>query len=610
MNDLNQLDNFFMGPKRERDRRAGSKLLSRIRDWFPSKEQFYYLPRVLSRHERLIIMSLTAIALFSLLAIPISAHYHNTTEVPADGGSWTEAIVGAPQHINPLLLQANDADSDLTNLIFAGLLRYDRNGKLVPDLAESYAVSDDGLEYTFKLRPNLRWHDGQALTADDVVFTILTAQNADDGSTQRLNWQGVETAKKDDRTVSFRLKNRYAQFLSNTTLGILPKHIWENTKASNFSLSDNNLKPIGAGPYKFSKNRRDSTGAIKSIDLIAFDAYAAGRPHVDRLTFQFYDSEQSAVAAYNKGDVEGLSFVSAQQLNSLHLKNQLTIHDLRLPRYFGVFFNQNQNKQLADKKVRLALNYATNKNEIIKKILDGKGTIVDSPLLPGIIDIPDSDTKYGFDIEKAKSLLDDAGWSVGSDGVRTKTFSAKGGSAPGGKAETLPLEIKITTSSWPELAAVGNLLKTQWEAVGAKVTVTTLSVPEVQQAIKDRNYAALLFGEVLGLDPDPFSFWHSSQKKDPGLNLALYDNKDADKILENGRQIMDPANRKAQYAKLQNIIINDAPVVFLYSPDYLYALPDKIHYTGGTIIAVPSNRFDTVHEWYIDTERKKKPSTM
>ena len=341
MNDLNQLDNFFMGPKRERERDA----------WFPFKEPFYYLPRVLSRNERFVIIGLTVIALFSLLAIPISAYYHDTTKVPAYGGSWSEAIVGAPQHINPLLLQANDADSDLANLIFAGLLRYDRDGALVPDLAESYTVSDDGLEYIFKLRPDLRWHDGQALTAEDVVFTILAAQNTDYGSTQRLNWQGVEIAKVDDLTVSFRLKNRYAQFLSNTTLGILPKHIWENIKASNFSLSDNNLRPIGAGPYKFSKIRRDSTGMITSIDLIAFDDHAASRPYIDRITFQFYDSESASVNAYDNGKVEGLSFVSAREINALHLKQQLEIRNLHLPRYFGVFFNQSKNKQLADQKV-------------------------------------------------------------------------------------------------------------------------------------------------------------------------------------------------------------------------------------------------------------------
>ena len=604
MNDLNQLDNFFTGPNRERDRRAKNKFLGRIKNWIPSKEQFYYLPRVLSRNERFVIICLTAITIFSLLAIPISAHYRNTSEVAAYGGSWSEAVVGAPQHINPLLLQANDTDSDLSKLIFSGLLRYGRDGALTPDLAESYTVSDDGLEYTFILKSDLRWHDGRALTTDDVVFTILTAQNTDNESTQRMNWQGVDVIKKDDRTVSFRLKNRYAQFLSNTTLGIIPKHLWENVKASNFSLSENNLKPIGAGPYKFSKIRRDSTGAIKSIDLIAFDSYAKGRPYIDRITFQFYDSESASVSAYDKGEVEGLSFVSAQRLTTLNLQKRLEIHELHLPRYFGVFFNQSKSIQLSDKKVRSALNYATNKKEIVDSILNGNGTIVDSPLLPGIIDIPNSTTTQAFDIEKAKSLLEEAGWKF-TDGqtVRTKTFKAKDKNS---KDETLKLEVEITTSSWPELAAAANILKSQWEKIGTRVTITTLSAPEIQQAIKNRDYSALLFGEVLGLDPDPFSFWHSSQKKDPGLNLALYDNKDADKILENARQIMDPTKRKEQYAKLQNIIINDVPMVFLYSPTYLYAQPKKIHYTGGSIIAVPSNRFDTVNEWYIDTQRKKK----
>ena len=614
MNDLNQLDNFFMGPPRDRGGRSGKRWLAwlaRIRDFFPTKEQFFYLPRVLSQKERFVISGLLVIALGSLVAIPISAHYQDTVAAADYVGSWSEAVVGSPQHINPLLLQANDADSDLTNLVFAGLMRYDRGGKLVPDLAESYTVSDDGLLYTFKLKPNLRWHDGQELTADDVLFTIITAQNADYGSPQRVNWQGVDVTKQDDSTITFRLKNRYAQFLSNATLGILPRHLWENTKATNFSLSENNLKPVGAGPYKFSNIKRDTLGNIRSLELISFDKYAGGRPYIERIAFRFYDSEQAAVDGYNKGKTEGLSSVSALQLDTLRLKKKLSIVHFKLPRYFGVFFNQNRSQALADKNVRLALNHATDKQAILKGALNGNGLAVDSPLLPGIIDIPSASCVYAFDPEKANALLDKAGWKYEQDSkVRTKEVK----SSDNKTTQKAKLEISITTSSWPELVAVANILKTQWESVGASVAITNLSVPEVQQAIKERDYDALLFGEVLGLDPDPFSFWHSSQKKDPGLNLALYDDREADKILEDARQIMDPAMRQARYSQLQKIIIDDAPVVFLYSPDYLYILPKKIHRDNGSgILAMPAHRFDTVHEWYIDTRRTAKgsaPSTL
>lgn len=569
MNESNQLDNFFMGPQKERDKRL---------KFFPSKEQFYYLPKVLSRAERHLITGLGLVALLALIAIPVSAFYHGTVTAPQHGGSWSEAMIGLPQHINPLLLQANDVDSDLSGLIYAGLLRYDQKGNLVPELAESYEMSDDGLQYTFKLKDGLRWHDGQSLNADDVVYTIMTAQNSDYGSTQRINWQGVDVSKKDDLTVIFKLKNRYAQFINNATIGILPKHIWGNIKSSNFSLSDANLKPIGAGPYKFSKIRRDTLGNIRSVELVAFDKYTGSEAYIDKITFDFYDSEQSAINAFNNGDVQGISSVSAQKLDTLQGTN-FVIHHLHLPRYFALFFNQSRSKALSDQKVRQALNYATDKKSILQNILKGNGTVADSPLLPGIINIPDSSDKYPFDLEKAKKLL---------AGVKE------------------PLEIEITTSSWPELTAVANLLKTQWEQVGVRVTIKALSVPEVQQSIKDRDYTSLLFGEVLGLDPDPFSFWHSSQKHDPGLNLALYDSNTADKLLEDARQTLDPDQRKLRYDQLQKLIVNDAPAVFLYSPDYLYIQPKNIKNDNSHIIAVPSARFDEIQEWYIDTQRKKR----
>ncbi len=165
------------------------------------------------------------------------------------------------------------------------------------------------------------------------------------------------------------------------------------------------------------------------------------------------------------------------------------------------------------------------------------------------------------------------------------------------------MEIKITTSDWPELIAVGNEIKKQWEAVGAEVLLEVLPLPELQQAIKSREYDALLFGEVLALNPDPFSFWHSSQKRDPGLNLALYDNKDVDKLLEDARQILDDSARLSKYDDFQKIIVKDIPVIFLYSPDYLYAQPIKIKGNETTLISVPSDRFDTVNKWYIKTKR-------
>lgn len=562
-------------------------------------------------------MVLFLIVLASVISMPIAAYYHFTKSAPDYGGSLTEGLIGAPKHLNPLLAQSNDADKDLSALIYSGLVKYDSNGKIAGDLTESYQISDDGLTYIFKLKDNLRWHDGQPLTADDVVFTILTAQNADYGSSQRIMWQGVDASKTDDRTVVFKLKNKYAQFIGNATLGILPKHIWENIKPASFGLSEFNLKPIGSGPYKFSKIRRDTFGNIKSFELAVFDKYHGGRSYISKLTFKFYPSETDLLGGYNNNEIEGLGSISAQNLNSIRFLGQLRVKKLSLPRYFAVFFNQNRSKQLSDKNVRLALSHAINKRGVLEKILSGQGTIVDSSMMPGIIEVTDGAVKYEFNIELANKTLDDAGWKYpittetqnktenGKEKIREKAPPPPKNrkDKPG---EPLKLEIRLTTSDWPELVAVADEIKKQWEAIGARVLVEILPLPELQQAIKSREYDALLFGEVLALDPDPFSFWHSSQKRDPGLNLALYDNKDADKMLEDARQTLDRSARLSKYDDFQKIVAKDIPAIFLYSPDYLYAQPAKIKGNDTALISVPSDRFDTISNWYIDTRRVRK----
>ncbi|MEK7153956.1 MAG: ABC transporter substrate-binding protein, partial [Patescibacteria group bacterium] len=360
---------------------------------------------------------------------------------------------------------------------------------------------------------------------------------------------------------------------------------------------------------KFSKIKRDSLGNVKSFELEAFDKYFAGKPYISKIVFKFYASDDELISAYNGSDIDGIGSVSPQKINSIRFLGQLKIKKLKLPRYFAVFFNQNQSKQLSDKNVRIALSYATDKKEILKEILSDNGTIVDSPMLPGIIDIPDDAEKYNFDPEKAKKVLDDAGWKFSENppaggGVREKAAPpAKKGATP---AEPTKLEIRLTTSNWPELTLVADQVKKQWEAAGARVNVETLDLSELQQVIRDRDYEALLFGEVLGLDPDPLSFWHSSQKRDPGLNLALYDNKDADKLLEDARLTQDKSARLSKYDDFQKIVAKDVPAIFLYSPDYLYAQPAKIKNNNTSIVLTPSDRFATVNQWYIDTKRIRR----
>lgn len=584
-----QLDDFFMQPDNPKiPGRQGIK--ESLRNGLGLRARIRLLPKVLSLGERYIIGALLIVAAGAILAIPITSYFHFTTAVADKGGSFSEGLLGEPRLINPLLPPATDSDRDIATLVYSGLLKHNEEGKLVPDLAKSYEISSDGLNYTVYLKREAFWQDGKPVTADDVIFTVETAQNPDYGSSQRISWQGVEVEKIDDYALMFKLKNKYAQFLNNFTLGIIPKHLWQDVKPISFSLSELNLKPIGSGPYKFDKLRKDRLGRIISYELKANDKYHDGQPNIDRIELKFYASEDELIDAYNRNEVESLSIISAQNIKRLKYKGRISTKQIKLPRYFGLFFNQNKSAPLANKNVRLAMSYATDKPALLRDILDGNGVIVDSPMIGGILDINSAVRKYEFNQEEARKVLAADGWKMPEGGTVLEKGKNK-------------LSFKITTSTWPELVAVAEQIRDQWKPIGAEVTIEALPISQLQASIKERNYDILLFGEILNIDPDPFSLWHSSQKRDPGLNLALYDNKTADSLLEEARQTLNILERMQKYDDFQKIAIEDIPAIFLYSPYYLYGQSKDIKGMETNIISMPADRFSNIGSWYIDTKR-------
>lgn len=571
-----------------------------IRKW-PSWPQWKKLPSLLSKKERCFVLGFLLLIIISLTTWCIVYRLNYTTLVPVYGGDYIEGIIGSPQYVNPVLCQTNDVDQDISELIFSGLMKLDSAGKLVPDLAERYAIGENGKIYDFFLRKNVVWHDGRAFNADDVVFTIQIIQNSEYRSPLMFNWSGVEIEKIDEWTVRFKLQNAYSPFLYNNTVGIMPKHIWENISPPEFFLTENNLKPIGTGPYKFKKFEKDKRGSVKALYLDNNKNYYLGKPYIKNVTLKFYVNEENLIEAYNNKEVDGLSFISAQNTTQLMgYKRKLNIYRLKLPRYFAVFFNQSKSSVLSDETVRLALNYATDKQEIIEKILEGEGVQINSPIPSGAFGHTSETKLYEFALEHANNLLDTADWQKNEEtGIREKVI--KRGEDPA------IFQITLITTEWPEFEQVAGILQEQWSKLGAKIETEILSIAEIQQDyIRPREYQALLFGEVLGFEPDPFAFWHSTQKRDPGLNLALYHNKSADKLLEESRKTFDQEKRKEKYEEFQKLVVEDVPVVFLYNPYYLYPVSKKIKGIEIENIPIPSKRFSGIENWYIKTDRIKK----
>jgi peptide/nickel transport system substrate-binding protein len=517
----------------------------------------------------------------------------STRVIPKAGGEYTEGVASQPRYVNPILSQTSGADADLVELIYSGLFSYDATGKLVKRLAGEYTVSPDGMLYTVTLRSGVKWHDGEELTADDVLYTIQAIQNPAYKSPLRSSWLSVDAAALDRYTVTFSLKKPYFGFLESLTVGILPKHIWENITPENFFLADYNLSPVGSGPYSFYGSEKDSSGNMLSYELRAWNSYFDGTPYISKIIFHFYPDETALIDAYNRKEIMGINSVMPENLSKLEEHKSARVYEINIPRIFAVFFNTTKNIALASDEVREAFSYATDRETIIREVLYGKGQAAFDPFLPFMAGYASDLSVPSFDIQKANALLDEHGWVRGADGIR-----AKGNAV---------LEMELTVPDWPELSRTAILLQSQWGQVGARVTINTLGAADLQQnAIRPREYQALLFGEAAMLDSDPYSFWHSSQKRDPGLNLALFDNKAADEILASLREEGDFEKQREKYRAFQEILLKENPAVFLYSPTYLYVVNSAVKGIDIQNVDVAHFRLSNVKDWFINTKRVKK----
>lgn len=552
-----------------------------------------------SHRQKIIFIGLSLLLLVSVGGAIYLLNERILVDTANKGGYLIEGVLGTPRYINPLLA-TSDADRDLTALIYSGLLRATGDGKLIPDLASDYSVSNNGLVYTFNLKKNLTWHDGEPITIDDVIFTVLRAQDQGLKSSKRANWEGVLVEKSGANQVKFVLKKPYSSFLDNLTMGILPKHIWKNISTENFYLSNFNINPIGSGPYKVAGVKKTAEGIPSTYYLTPFSNFALGQALISNLQINFYSNSKELLDAYRYNNIESMASVGPESVLVVSNSNSQIIKS-HLPRIFAVFFNQNQAKVFANKEVRQALNLAIDRNRIITDVLKGYGTAISGPIPPGCLGYKEQ--IITTDITKAKEILTKAGWRMGKDGVLEKVVISGSKKKPVEKV-TDRLEFTLITANTSELKRAADLVAADWSKLGAKVKVSVFEPGDLHQnVIRPRKFDAILFGEVVSRNTDPFPFWHSSQRQDPGLNIAMYANKKVDKYLEDARTTTDEAKRLINYDKFQNEIASDIPAVFLYSPDFLYILPTKVKGVKIPTITTPAERFLSIYKWYINHER-------
>lgn len=609
---------------------------------FPHWRQLKYFFRILSKPEKQIVRYSFYILIISAIALGGTFASERVESAPRNGGEYTEALVGAPRYVNPILAQTNDVDMDISRLIFSGLMKYDDN-KLMPDLAAGYEMSEDQKVYTFTFRDNIKWHDGEPFTVDDVIFTLRSIQDQQYDSPLYRSLQTVEFEKIEENKIQFTLENPFTPFPTLLTFGILPEHLWGSIPSQNAKLAELNIKPVGTGSWQFHSFKRDREGNIKSYTLERFDDYYDKKPYIETLTFKFFTTFQEALLALNSKTVEGISYLPKSLTEDIE-NSKAEIKLLQLPQVTAVFFNQSKNEALKEDAVRKALSYSVDKKRVLNEALKQEGKIIHGPILPGFLGYTDEIEKYELDITKANELLEEAGYekidvekfkeietarlkaeyeaaqeeqttqentdetspetTTGDQGVQEITVEIETGQQTFFRANGDDvLKITLTTVNSPENVSAAQIVKESWEKIGVNVTLSIVSAERIQkEIIQTRNYEALVYGEILGYDPDPFPFWHSTQINDPGLNLALFSDKKADQLIIEARQTNDDVKRAEYYKEFQSIVADAAPAVFLYSPTYPYILPEKIQGFTSQPLIVGSDRFDNISDWFIKTK--------
>lgn len=567
-----------------------------------------YLPHILPPQEKKLFGLLIGIAVLAGGGLAVRGYIRVTHPVPGIGGSYTEGMIGSPRVINPLYL-SRDTDRDIARLVFSGLVTYDGDGNVVPDLAERYTVSPDGKVYTIFLRKDIQWHDDKPLTADDVVFTIGRIQNPQYKSPARANWQGVDAQKIDDATIRFTLRTPYAPFIENLTQGIIPKHLWENISPAEMLLHDLNTHPIGSGPYSFSRFKATAEGAMLWFALTRNSHYYREGPYLQNITFLFFNTEDEIIASIHKGEIDGFGPISSDRAGDTN-PTQGQVFSIATPRIFSIFFNQRIAPNLANAAVREAIARAIDKNKIAREGAGGGAIALDSILPPFQKSAAAGAIAPAYDPDRARALLDADGWrDTDTDGVRDKKIRDTKKKLVG-----TPLHFILTTGDSPDLAHVAELIKTMLADVGISIDIQKKPFAELEiETLRPRAFEILLFGQVYGYEPDPFAFWHSSQIKDPGLNIALFADKKADQILEDARHATDRVARNQKYQEFSRIAARAIPALPLYTQLYLYLLPRDMQFSGDrgakeesapfSRITLPADRFNEINRWYRVTSR-------
>lgn len=539
-----------------------------------------------------VVFTLVVVALLLLIQQPSG---NPTLPEPGRGGIYTEALVGAFGRLNPLFDLNNPADRDVDRLLFSSLIKFDSRGVPYPDLAESWGVSPDGIIYNVTLRANASWHDGMPVTSDDVLFTLslLRSEYSAFPDDVRAMWDLVEITRLDEKNIKFVLPEPFVPFLDYLTFGVLPKHLLETVAADQLLNADFNFAPVGSGPYRFDRLMVED-GQITGVVLTLWENYYSQAPFVEQIVFRYYTEAGTALAAYEEGEVLGISRVSADILQPALDEPNLSFYSSRMPNLTMVLFDLGNNELpfFQDRRVRRALMLGLNRQWMVDRILQGQAVVADSPLLRYTWAYYEGVEHLAYDPDAAIALLRDAGYTLPADGtVRVK--------------DDVPLSFTLVHPDDNLHTQLAQHIQENWAAIGADVTLRAVSY----EALLDSYLAPRAFEAALvdldlsrSYDPDPYPFWHQAEATG-GQNYSRWDNRTASEYIEQARVLADPEVRLRLYRNFQVIFARDLPALPLFTPVYSYAVDQRVLGVQVAPLFEPADRFNGIASWYLVTRR-------
>jgi peptide/nickel transport system substrate-binding protein len=511
---------------------------------------------------------------------------------PALGGTYVEGVAGVPQYLNPVIA-ATDVDEDVVRLTFSGLTRYDQSGAIVPDLAAAFRTESSGRVWTFDIRQDATWHDGQPVSADDVVYTVKLLQDRGYVGPYSDAFRGVSVERVDSRTVRFTLPDVYGPFADSTTVPLLPAHILGSVPYAELARQTFNLRPVGTGPFRVTELEPRQIVLSRNDDFYRARP-ARSRPYLDRVVLRFYPDSAAALLALSRGELDGVAGLASQEAERARALKNVVLHRLPTDNFVALFLNVRPEKvAFRDRAVRQAIATAIDRGRILQVAADGRGTVADQFVPQSSWAYVKDVMRYAYSTEEAKALLDAADWKDrDGDGIREKGAQK--------------LAFTIATSDEPARTAAATQIQHDLNAVGMSVTVKTMPFGQLVDSIaRQRTFDALLVEIAVSGDPDPYTFFHSTEVSDPGHNFSGFSTLPTDRNLEAARRTFDEGARRELYAQVFQLISREVPVVYLYFSEYLYAQTRQVQGLRIAPLTDPRERFWNVEEWYVRTQPRR-----